>query len=80
MNIFFAKEDHRVIESSQGAPVSVAKDSRIATPVEVIVNTLTVMQAEELGVTGMIQIPDDNQLSPNRASINILKYVHYMLI
>lgn len=69
MNIFFTEDDYRATESSQSVPVRVAKDNRIATPVTVTVNPLTLMQAEELEETIMIPMPDDNPFSPNRAGM-----------
>ena len=68
MNIFFTEDDYRAAESSQSVPVRVTKDSRIATPVTVTVNPLTVMQAEEQESI-MTLMPDDNPLSPNRAGM-----------
>ena len=80
LNIFLTEDDYRASETSQSVPVRVAKDSRIATPVTITVNPLTVMQAEEMGEPIMVLMPDDNPFSPNRAGIKSNNTVITLLV
>ena len=62
-----AEDDFRTGETGQ-LPVVVAKSSRIASPITLTISPLTVDEAVASGKPLPPNIPEDNPLSPSRAS------------
>ena len=68
VEIIFTEDDYRTNEDGGSLPVFVSKSLRIASPITLTVSPLTVAQALAAGVQVFITIPQDNPLSPSRAS------------
>ena len=64
----FTEDDYRVNEDGGSLPVVVAKSARIASPITLTVSPLTIAEALASGGPVPPNIPEDNPLSPPRAS------------
>ena len=73
VEIQFTNDDYRAIESSEVMPVVVTKYQRIATPLTISINPLTVAQANSEGVLPE-GIPLDNPFVPPYAGIYTFKH------
>ena len=69
VEVQFTNDDYRAIESSGVMPVVVTKNRRIATPLTISINPLTVAQANSEGVLPE-GIPLDNPFAPPYAGIH----------
>ena len=70
--IFFTNDDYRAIESSGVMPVAVSKDGRIATPMTISINPLTVSQQRQSGRALPDGVPTLNPVSPPYAGNYII--------
>ena len=79
VEIQFTNDDYRAIESSGVIPVVVTKNQRIATPLTISINPLTVAQANSEGVP-LEGIPPDNPFVPPYAGkFKVTKPISYLL-
>ena len=77
VEVFFTEEDYRVIEDGGSLPVVVAKSARIAFPITLSISPLTLAEALASGGPVPSNVPQDNPLSPSRAS-ELLKDQQYI--
>ena len=68
MEVILTEDDYRTNEDGGSLQVVVSKSQRIASPITLTVSPLTVAQALAAGVQVPVRIPQDNPLSPSRAS------------
>ena len=66
--MFFTEDDYRINEDGGSLLVIVAKSTRIASPITLTVSPLTIAEALASGDPLPPNIPEDNPLSPSRAS------------
>ena len=74
-----SEDDYRASESGGTISFEVIKDSRIASPITVSVSPLTVGGAIASGGPVPVFIPDDDPLSPSRASESFFSSVTVLL-